>query len=257
MTKKKLDPAALELLMGIKGVGEVTAIKLLKKFKRVDNVSKATDEALQNAGLNSHTAKAVLAWAKTQDKQRRKPVSPRAQTVPQPQAVLESPKVTPKAETEDKHAPPPAPQTAAGLPIPVPFGNPKDVRVRTTPPPEIVDMESLRNGGPLKTTPMRQTAPGQLDPGAKKAIAANAKKRVPAPKAAQPKPAKPFVFDAPKPGKIPPGLEGPYRIVGQNAWGCADRNSRKGGLVAVFTPEGKALGYGQIRYNGLRIVEPK
>jgi hypothetical protein len=268
---KKADKvAALELLMGIKGVGEATAEKLLDAFKSIDKISKADKDALLDAGLNSRAATAVLKWSKTQDKQRKKPTAkkkaPAKKAASKPAAAPEpkpepepAPKVVAAVPEPPKPAPKPIPaakpvvpvkESAARIPIPLPFGNAKDVRVRTTPPPEVVDMSSLKDGGPIRTKPLPQ--------------AARLKTAKPAPKPVRPKAVKAAPKPVPRPAQRPTakaGMSGtPMRLANSKEKVFVDRSdtlqSPRGVLIRVYDGSNKTLGYGKIVYGQVHIIKP-
>jgi hypothetical protein len=279
-TMKKADKvAALELLMGIKGVGQATAEKLLHEFKSVDKISKADKDALLDAGLNSRAAAAVLKWSKTQDKQRKKPKkaaapkpAPEKKAAPKPapeKKVASAPKPAPEKKVASAPkpvvkkaaapkpqpsvvAPVPAKESAARIPVPLPFGNAKDVRVRTTPPPEVVDIASLKSGGPVKTKPIPQ---GRVKPKPVKPAL---------PKLAKPAPPKPVKAARPRPTKrgkaAPSGALGTaLTLHGSDVQVFVDRADRiqspRGTLVRIYDAAHKPLGYGKVLYGKAHLVQ--
>lgn len=242
MAKKTKTQAALELLVGIKGVGTVTAQRLLDEFKTIEKVSHATEAQLLAAGLNARIADAVLKWSATQDKDRRPP------------DVVPAPAVAPlEPEPAATPATPAKPKTAADLPLPIPFGNPRDVHVRVTPPPELVDLESLRDGGPVRTSPLPKSG---TRPAAAPRPAARPVTR-PTPK----KPTANVQGASTKPQPVP-GLRGPYALTnGGSGWVFADMSNAKptprGKLIAFCDSTRKVLAYGAIRYGQAHVLEVK
>jgi hypothetical protein len=243
----KTDKAtALELLMGIKGVGEATAEKLLVEFKTVDKISKANKAALLEAGLNSRTASAVLGWAATQDKQRQKVkrsvLVPEVVPVSIPTVATSTPPAVPTPALVPVSTPVPVPR----IPIPLPFGNRGDVRIRITAQPEII-ATPVPSGVPVKATPLPASAvitpKKRAKPVAKPAVATK-----PIPRKAQPLP---DVVNSSRGVAFPLADSGEIVFVDRRDMIQSDR----GPLARVYNAADKPLGYGIIVYGQVKLVQ--
>lgn len=131
MASKK-NEAAVEILTEVKGVGVATAEKLLGAFGTLAKIARADRDALLEAGIPSKTATSVLRWGKkaAPGTEKAAPKKPKPVVVPVPEK--------PAAAVR-----PSAPSARPRLPIPAPFGG-RDVAIRTTPPPEVVDIQKVK-----------------------------------------------------------------------------------------------------------------
>jgi len=158
MAKKNTKHAeSMAALTEIQGVGNATAEKLLKAFGgSLTRIAKAdADTLIGRVKIPRKTAENIVYVLNEAVEEEASP--PKPKPAPKAKAV----KAPVPKDPDPLPPPPPAPKPVVPvpaspakprMPLPVPFGG-RDVTIRTTPPPEVVDIQELRKAGAPESTP--------------------------------------------------------------------------------------------------------